>query len=219
MWSLRSRAGVLVVAGVLCGPALAQSDIDPAHKYAWAENVGWLNFADADGGQGGIRVENSFLSGFIWSQSAGWINAGDGPDDGVRYTNTGTDHGVNIDPGTGDLFGYAWGENIGWVNFDTRASLSALGLQARVDLEAMRFRGYTWAASAGWINMDHDENYVGIGGCPADLDGDGDADAEDFFAYLDAFAIGDVGVCDIDGDGDCDAEDFFGYLDLFTQAC
>ncbi len=56
-------------------------------------------------------------------------------------------------------------------------------------------------------------------GCAADIDGDGDADANDFFAYLDAFADGDFGVCDIDGDGDCDAEDFFGYLDLFVGDC
>ncbi len=56
-------------------------------------------------------------------------------------------------------------------------------------------------------------------GCAADLDGDEDADADDFFAYLDAFASGDFGVCDIDGDEDCDADDFFGYLDLFAQGC
>ncbi len=55
-------------------------------------------------------------------------------------------------------------------------------------------------------------------GCPADLDGDGDADAKDFFAYLDLFASGDDGA-DIDGDGDIDAEDFFGYLDLFVAGC
>ena len=55
--------------------------------------------------------------------------------------------------------------------------------------------------------------------CPADLDSDGDADADDFFAYLDAFAADDLSVCDIDGDGDCDADDFFGYLDLFSQGC
>ena len=53
--------------------------------------------------------------------------------------------------------------------------------------------------------------------CAADLDGDGDADADDFFAYLDLFASGDPGA-DLDGDGDNDADDFFMYLDLFA-AC
>ncbi len=56
-------------------------------------------------------------------------------------------------------------------------------------------------------------------GCAADLTGDGQADSDDFFAFLDAFASGDLGVCDIDGDGDCDADDFFGYLDLFALGC
>ncbi len=55
--------------------------------------------------------------------------------------------------------------------------------------------------------------------CPGDLDGDGDTDADDFFAYLDGFANDVLDVCDIDGDGDCDADDFFGYLDLFSAGC
>ncbi len=54
--------------------------------------------------------------------------------------------------------------------------------------------------------------------CPADLDGDSDADADDFFAYLDLFAADDP-VADLDSDGDTDADDFFTYLDLFAQGC
>ena len=58
----------------------------------------------------------------------------------------------------------------------------------------------------------------GVPSCAADVDGDGDLDAEDFFAYLDLFANADDGA-DIDGDGDIDAEDFFAFLDLFVQGC
>ncbi len=61
-----------------------------------------------------------------------------------------------------------------------------------------------------------------VPGCPADLDDDGDADADDFFAYLDLFVLCDPnGVCDadLDGDNDADADDFFAYLDLFVQGC
>ncbi len=55
-------------------------------------------------------------------------------------------------------------------------------------------------------------------GCGADIDGDGDADGNDFFGYLDLFA-GDDDRADIDGDDDIDADDFFGYLDLFAAGC
>ncbi len=55
--------------------------------------------------------------------------------------------------------------------------------------------------------------------CSADLDDDGDADADDFFTYLDGFASGDLVICDIDLDADCDADDFFGYLDAFEDGC
>ncbi|MCB9845417.1 MAG: hypothetical protein H6811_05475 [Phycisphaeraceae bacterium] len=52
--------------------------------------------------------------------------------------------------------------------------------------------------------------------CGADLDGDGAADASDFFLYLDAFAVGDP-LADVTGDGEIDSEDFFSYLDSFAQ--
>lgn len=79
--------------------------------------------------------------------------------------------------------------------------------------------------------------------CPADLTGssdaadpshsipDGDADSDDFFYFLDAFAEGMLAICDLTGssdpnepsfgqpDGDCDGDDFFYYLGLFQRGC
>ncbi len=55
-------------------------------------------------------------------------------------------------------------------------------------------------------------------GCPADLDGNGTLDANDFFTFLDLFAAGDP-AADITGNGVIDANDFFAYLDLFAAGC
>ena len=80
--------------------ALAQSNIDPVNKSAWSENVGWMNWRDANSGENGVRVLPTILSGYIWAENVGWINVGDGtPTNGVTYANSdSTDYGVNIDP-------------------------------------------------------------------------------------------------------------------------
>ncbi len=53
---------------------------------------------------------------------------------------------------------------------------------------------------------------------PADLNGDGVIDADDFFLFLSLFASGDPRA-DINGDGVIDADDFFDYLGLFAAGC
>jgi len=80
----------------------AETNIDSVYKYAWGEDIGWINFGTKNGG---IIVKNDKITGYAWSQNYGWINLS--PKNG----------GVSND-GKGNLSGYAWGENLGWINFE-----------------------------------------------------------------------------------------------------
>lgn len=81
---------------------LASGNIDPQYKFAWGDEIGWLNFG-CDFCN--VFVSDSKITGFIWSENFGWINLA--PENG----------GVRND-GRGNLSGYAWGENLGWISFN-----------------------------------------------------------------------------------------------------
>jgi len=193
----------LVAACIAASAAHAQVVVDDANKWAWGENIGWLNWGDTPSPSNVILTE-SFMGGFVWAENVGWINLGDGtPDNGVSYSNTsGGDHGVNIDPVTGEMSGFAWGENIGWINFDTTPAIGADG--ARFDDAAFRLRGYAWGENVGWINLDDASFFVGFT-CAADLNGDGDVDGADLGLLLGAWGGG--GPADLNGDGTVDGAD------------
>jgi len=128
-----------------CGAALASS-IDPANKFAWSENTGWLNFGDS---HGGVRVFNDHLEGYVWSENIGWISLGSHDGGGShKYVNTSASNwGVNND-GAGNLSGFAWSENTGWVEFNTTT-----GVPVTVDSVSGEFDGYAWSANVGWIHF------------------------------------------------------------------
>lgn len=64
----------LLPLALMAAPALAQTNVSSTNKYCWAENVGYLNWRDANGGAQGARLHATFLSGFIWGENIGWIN-------------------------------------------------------------------------------------------------------------------------------------------------
>ncbi len=100
----------------------------------------------------------------------------------------------------------------------TSSNAPGLELGTQFDYE----EGYIWSYFTGWAVVVANNLTVQLEesvDCPADLDGDGDTDAENFFLYLDYFAEGYIDGCDVDEDGDCDAEDFFGFLDRFAMGC
>ncbi len=77
-------------------------NMDNNFKFAWGENIGWVNFNPT---KGNVKVCDDEILGYAWSENYGWIN--------LNPTNSGI-----INDGNGNLSGYAWGENLGWINFD-----------------------------------------------------------------------------------------------------
>jgi hypothetical protein len=176
-------------------PALAQTTISSVNKFSWSENCGYMNWRDANSGAQGVRRVNNFLTGYIWGENVGWISVGSGtPANGTAYSNaSGTDSGVNVDAGTGNLSGFAWGENIGWINFAGAAPLGA-PYAAKWDSAGGRLRGYAWGENIGWINLDDPTKFVGFS-CYANCDESTTPpvlNVLDFSCFLNKFAAGDT---------------------------
>lgn len=110
-------------------------NIDPfmdGSQYAWAENVGWINFEPVLGP--GVTVDASGVSGYAWAENIGWINLSPSLYGGVT------------NDGEGNLSGYAWGENVGWINFSPGYGGVTIGANGV-------FSGWAWAENIGWIQF------------------------------------------------------------------
>jgi len=144
---MRISAGVIAVllAGTLAARA-GNTGTDPAHKYAWGENVGW---ADAGPTNSVVTVhfdgDAGWLSGCAWGENIGWIvmgAVGVGP-----YVNTTSNNwGVNL-AANGELSGYAWGENVGWINFGDPLC------DAAINPANGEFSGHAWGENIGWLKF------------------------------------------------------------------
>ena len=82
--------------------SVTNGTIDGTYKYAWGENIGWLNF-DCDNCD--VAITDTSLSGYAWSTQFGWVNLN--PDNSAGVENT----------SEGVLSGFAWSSNLGWINF------------------------------------------------------------------------------------------------------
>ena len=101
--------------------------IDSTYKYAWGENIGWINFGTTEGN---VHITDSALSGYALSETVGWINLNN-----------------VINDGAGNLSGYAWSENTGYINFNptnSRVIINSLG----------EFTGSALSENIGWIIFD-----------------------------------------------------------------
>ena len=137
---------IALLTGTLAARA-GDTGTDPAHKYAWGDNVGWLN-AHSDHHTVTIHYSEGgggWLSGHLWAENIGWIvvgSAGGGP-----YANTTAENwGVNL-AGGGGLSGYAWGENVGWIDFEQTHG------QPVINPANGEFAGHAWGENIGWVKF------------------------------------------------------------------
>ena len=149
MKTLRSYfAGCVLIPACSLQPSVllhAATTIDAANHYAYAANLGWLDWR-GDTNNGAV-IGEYVCSGCIYSANVGWIKLGSGtPTNGIYYQNaSASDFGVNQD-GFGNLRGYAYGANIGWLTFE------GTGVP-KVDLYSGNLSGSVWSANCGWISL------------------------------------------------------------------
>ena len=142
----------LFLLAVVSPPARAATTIEPPNEYAYAANVGWLNWLGDT--NRGADLGPTVCSGFIYGADIGWINLGNGtPTNGLAYQNLSTnDFGVNLDS-AGNLRGYAYGANVGWLNFEATGA-------PQLNLTNGILSGYVWGANIGWISLSNAVSYV-----------------------------------------------------------
>ncbi|MFA6514776.1 MAG: dockerin type I domain-containing protein [Candidatus Paceibacterota bacterium] len=75
--------------------------ITPSPKYAFGENLGWINFGCDNCN---VHITDTGITGYAWSKSHGWINLSPS---GSGVTNN----------CSGILGGKAWSKSLGWVDF------------------------------------------------------------------------------------------------------
>jgi|SRR6266498_4871296 len=181
--------------------ARGATTINPANKYSYGANIGWIDWR-GDTNSGAVIGEYVCM-GFIYSANVGWINLGSGsPANGVRYqNNSGTDFGVNHD-GLGNLRGYAYGANIGWINFETNGA-------PKVDLTTGKMSGYVYSANCGWISLSNSFALVQTDRIAPGIDSDGDGIADAWeLTYTNTLAAF-TGTSDTDHDGVSDRDEYF----------
>ncbi len=130
--------GIFMVGGFV-STSITDGTIGSANKYAWSENMGWLNFGTSEGN---VHISDSALTGYAYGENAGWISLNCSNDNSCAVSN----YKVAND-GYGVLSGYAYGENAGWIDFKPTGGGVIINSSGE-------FSGQAYGENTGWIIFD-----------------------------------------------------------------
>lgn len=193
---------VIILLASLTPVAAQDSTIDPAKRYAYSANAGWMDFRPS--AENGTVVTDTCLSGFIYCANVGWISLGDGtPDNGFNYSNdSASDFGLNVDA-IGRLTGYAYGANVGWIQFEQTYG------KPQIDMLTGQFTGEAYSANLGWMVLDTTASTLATNSLHRpDSDLDGISDKWEFLHFKNLTTAN--AITDTDGDGKKDVDEYSG---------
>ena len=109
---------IILLLGVFIFPiitfaSITNGTISNTNKYAWGNNVGWINLGTVEGN---VHITNTALTGYMWDSIYGWVN--------LSPTGSGVTNN-----GNGNLSGFAWSAGAGFIDF-TGVTINSSGVFA-----------------------------------------------------------------------------------------
>ena len=130
----------------------AATNIDLTYKYAWNDNIGWIDFGYS---AGNVNVTSTQLSGYA-SSSVGFIalDCATSPNGNI----CGTSNFKVSNNGSGNLTGWAYNDNIGWISFSCQNETPSVCssypyYQVMINNSTGDFSGWAWNDNIGWISF------------------------------------------------------------------
>ncbi|KKS82844.1 MAG: protein of unknown function with transmembrane region [Candidatus Wolfebacteria bacterium GW2011_GWC1_43_10] len=131
----------------------ATGTIDTFYRYAWNDEIGWIDFGYAPGN---VQVQDTQLVGYAYNDDVEEISldCATSPAGDICVT---SDYKVTRATSTGDLAGWAWNDEIGWISFcggqQTADCPGTISYKVNVNLTTGYFSGWAWNDAIGWISF------------------------------------------------------------------
>lgn len=121
--------------------------IDSTYRYAWSENIGWIDFYST----GTIIVDDTQLQGFASAETVGYIalDCATTPNGDICTTSN-----FKVLNNAGTLSGWAWNDETGWISFNCSDTSSCATSNYGVTIDSQGFfHGWAWSENIGWISF------------------------------------------------------------------
>ncbi len=154
MWQGSKPSGTSVKFQIASNLSLSgggTGSIDSTYRYAWNDNIGWIDFGYT---AGNVTVGDTQLTGYAYDTGIAEIalDCATSPSGDICSS---SNFKVNRNSTTGDLSGWAWNDTIGWISFNCSDPVlcDSSNYKVNVNPTTGAFTGWAWNDNIGWISF------------------------------------------------------------------